>query len=90
MLKAGRLPEGEGWGTEPPEEWGTLVYEENGEDVEELVETIPGDYNIFYRNVRDAIRNGSELFVKPEETIEVLKILEACLVSNREKRTVEL
>lgn len=90
LLKAGNLPVGEDWGTEPPEEWGAILFEENGEDVEDLIETLPGDYTIFYNNVFDAIRNGAELYVKPEETIEVLKILEACLSSSREKRTIVL
>ena len=90
LMKAGNLPEGEHWGAEAQEDWGTLVYEENGEDVEELIETIPGNYNIFYNNVYEAIRNGAELFVKPEEACEVLKLLEACLLSNKEKRTVFL
>ncbi len=90
MLKAGHLPDEENWGREEPENWGTLVYTENDEEVEELVETIPGDYNIFYENVYDAIRNKAELLVKPGEAVEVLKILEACLQSNREKRTVFL
>jgi scyllo-inositol 2-dehydrogenase (NADP+) len=67
-----------------------LFYEKNGKDFEQLVETIPGNYNIFYDNLFNAIRNGTELFVKPEEAVEVLKILEACLKSNREKRTVLL
>ncbi len=88
MLKEGHLPNEENWGTETPEEWGTLLYEKEGEEVEELVQTLPGDYNIFYNNVFDAIRNGAELLVKPEETVDVLKILEACLQSNKEKRTV--
>jgi len=88
LMKAGNLPEGEDWGTEDPEFWGTLVYEENEENIEELVETIPGNYNIFYDNVYGAIRKGEELQVKPEEALEVLKILEACLLSNKEKRTV--
>ncbi len=90
QLKAGSLPVGDNWGAEPPEEWGTIFYEKDGVDYEELVETIPGNYNTFYNNVYDAIRNGAELFVKPEETVEVLKILEACLISNREKRMVLL
>ena len=90
LLKAGNLPVGENWGREDPSEWGTLFYEENGEDVEELVETVPGNYNLFYNNVYGAIRNGEELLVKPEEALEVLKILEACLQSNRGKRTVFL
>ncbi|MDB4584920.1 Gfo/Idh/MocA family oxidoreductase [Draconibacterium sp.] len=90
ILKNGVMPVGDDWGTELPEDWGTLFYEENGEDFEELVETIPGDYNIFYKNVYNVIRNGAELFVKPEETVEVLKILEACLESNQKRRTVML
>lgn len=90
LLKAGNLPTGENWGTEPPEMWGTISYQKEGNEFEEIVETIPGDYNIFYNNVFDAIRKGEELRVKPEEAIEVLKILEACILSNHEKRTVLL
>jgi len=90
LLKAGHLPQGDDWGREAPEEWGTLVYEENGEDVETLVESLPGNYNLFYDNVFDVLRNGAELQVKPEQALEVIKILEACLRSNREKRTVLL
>jgi predicted dehydrogenase len=81
---------GNDWGKEPEQEWGTLLYEENGVDIKQRIETLPGNYNIFYDNVHGAVRNGAELYVKPEETLEVLKIIEACVVSNREKRTVIL
>lgn len=90
LLKAGNLPVGEKWGTEHAEDWGKLYYEKDGKDLEEVIETLPGNYHLFYDNVFDAIRNGVELYVKPEETVEVLKILEACIKSNREKRTVIL
>jgi len=90
LMKAGNLPKGKDWGREDPDFWGTIVYEENGEEVEELMESIPGNYNIFYENVFEAIRNNAELLVKPEEALEVLKILEACLQSNRENRTIFL
>lgn len=90
LLKTGKLPEGEDWGTEPEEDWGSLIYENDGVDFKEKTETLPGDYNIFYDNVYAAIRNGSELFVKPEEAVEVLKILEACLESNKLQKTVFL
>lgn len=89
MLKAGKLPVGADWGSEPSDDWGTLVYGENGEDVEELVPTIPGNYNLFYDNVYQAIRRGKPLLVKPEETVEVLKIIEACVESNRLKKTIQ-
>lgn len=90
MLKAGNLPEGDDWGKEPAENWGELVYEKEGLNFAGHVETLPGNYNAFYVNVFDAIRNNTELIVKPEETVEVLKIMEACLESNREKRTIYL
>ena len=89
-LKTGKLPTGDDWGTEPESDWGILLYEKNGVDFKEKIETLPGNYNLFYNNVYDAIRNGAELFVKPEEALEVLKILEASVVSNSDKRTVEL
>lgn len=90
LLKAGNLPDGDKLGREENEEWGALLYEKEGEEIEELVETVSGNYNIFYENVFNVIRNGAELLVKPEETAEVLKILEACLASNSEKRTIQL
>jgi predicted dehydrogenase len=89
-LKAGKLPAGDGWGTEPEKEWGTLVYEKNGLEFRGKVETVAGDYNAFYKNVFEALRNGANLAVKPEQTIDVLKILEACLESNRSKKQVKL
>ncbi len=90
LLKAGNLPIGTDWGKEPKEEWGLLVYEKDGINFSETVETIPGNYNAFYNNVFDVLRNRAELLVKPEQTIDVLKILEACLMSNRDRKTVYL
>lgn len=89
-LKAGKLPVGDNWGTEPEKVWGTLVYEKNGLEFSGKVQTIAGNYNAFYKNVSEALRKGADLAVKPEETIEVLKILEACLKSNRERKTIEM
>ncbi|HSH20855.1 MAG TPA: Gfo/Idh/MocA family oxidoreductase [Draconibacterium sp.] len=90
LLKKGNLPRGESWGTEPETEWGTILYEKNGVDFKEEIETLPGNYNLFYDNVYDAIRKGADLNVKPEEAVQVLKILEACLESNQKKKTIYL
>lgn len=89
-LKAGNLPVGDDWGAEPEKEWGTLVYEKNGLEFRGKVETVAGNYNAFYENVYEALRNGADLAVKPQQTIDVLKILEACLESNRTKKQVKL
>ena len=90
LLKEGNLPEGDDWGKEGSNWWGTLVYSENEEHVEELVETIPGDYRIFYDNLFQGIRADKQLLVNAGEALEVLKILEACLLSNKEQRTIIL
>jgi predicted dehydrogenase len=90
ILKEGKLPVGIDWGKENPMDWGTMVYEKEGVDLSERIETLPGDYNLFYNNVYAAIRNGSQLLVKPEEAVTVLKILEACLESNKQKKTIYL
>lgn len=90
LLKNGNLPVGEEWGNEPPQFWGTLYFTKNGKSSEEKIETVAGNYHGFYNNVFEAIRNGDELLVKPEEAIEVLKILEACVISNKEKKTIFL
>ena len=90
LLKTGKLPTGDDWGTEPESEWGTIFYEENGVDFKEKIETLPGNYKLFYDNLYNVIRNGADLFVKPQEAVEVLKIMEACVKSNLEKRSIIL
>ena len=87
-MKSGKLPVGDNWGTEPEKEWGTLTYEKDGLEFQGKVQTIPGNYNAFYDNIFDVLRNGAELAVKPEEATEVLKILEACLESNRKRKAI--
>jgi len=88
MLKVNRLPDEPGWGKEPPSDWGTLNTSLNGLHVEGKIETIPGNYSHFYVNLYKAIREGGPLMVQPEEALMTIQILETCLVSNKEKRTV--
>jgi predicted dehydrogenase len=90
LLKAGALPTGGQWGNEPQELWGTISYQKDGLQFEETVETIQGNYNHFYDNVYEAIRKGAELFVKPIESVEVLKIIEVCVKSSLLKKTIEI
>ena len=90
VLKTGVLPQGENWGKDMEENWGELNYEKDGVNFVGKIATIPGNYTALYDNLYDVIRNGSELIVKPNESLEVLKILEACLQSNALKKTINL
>ena len=89
MLKLHRLPDEPGWGKEPQRDWGILNTSVNGLHFEGKIETIAGNYAHFYTNLYDAIRDGGKLMVQPEEALMTIRILEACLLSNRERKTVE-
>jgi scyllo-inositol 2-dehydrogenase (NADP+) len=89
-LKDGKIPGSTGWGSEDKELWGKLNTSLDGLHVEASIETIPGDYTIFYKNVHDSIRNGKSLVVKPEESKDVIRLIEACYESNRSRKAVKL
>ncbi len=76
------------WGEEPPENWGILHYEKDGETIRESVESTPGNYAGFYENVRDAVQGGGELFVTPGQARNTIRIIELAQQSNNEKRTI--
>jgi scyllo-inositol 2-dehydrogenase (NADP+) len=89
MLKIHHLPDEPAWGTDKYNDWGVLNTTINGLHFHGKIESIPGNYADFYVNLYQAIREGRELMVKPEEALTTIRILEACLESNRLKKTVE-
>lgn len=87
-LKAGQLPGGPAWGQESPTDWGKLNTQLNGLHFTGTLETLPGSYPAFYNNVYEAIREGRELQVKPEEAALGIRLIELARQSSAEKRTV--
>lgn len=87
-LKAGKLPVGENWGKEPDNLQGLLNTDADGTAFRGRIKTVPGDYRLFYENIYNVLRNGEELAVKPGEALLVMEMLDACLKSSREKRTI--
>lgn len=85
-LKDGRIPGDNDWGAEPKEQWGKL----NNAEGEKFIETTPGNYLAFYQNVYEAIREGKELDVKPEQARDVIRLIEACYESNRTRCSVKV
>ncbi len=90
LLKSGEIPVGEDWGREDEHFWGILNSEIRGEPVRNRMETIPGNYHAFYDNLYEAVREGKELAVKPEEALNVIRIIEGAIRSNRDKCMVKL
>jgi scyllo-inositol 2-dehydrogenase (NADP+) len=89
-LKEGKYPGTPGWGLAPKEYWGKLNTTVSGLHFEGQIETLPGNYLGYYENVYQAIREGKPLAVKPEESMRVIQVIEACYESNKLKRTVEI
>lgn len=89
MLKVHHLPNEPKWGEDLQANWGTLNTSVNGLHFQGQVESIPGNYADFFVNLHGAIREGKELFVKPEEALTTIRVLEACLESNHLKKTID-
>lgn len=85
-LGDGSSPGDPAWGREPPERWGRLS---TGDDIRS-VETEPGAYPEFYRQVAASLRNGEPPPVDPDEAIAVLEIIEAALESARTESVIAL
>jgi predicted dehydrogenase len=89
-LKDGKLPGKPGWGSEGKELWGRLNTTLNGLHIDGLIETIPGNYTLFYQSVYESIRNGKPLIVKPEQSKDVIRLIEACYESHRTRKAIKV
>jgi len=88
QLKGGMLPTDEVYGFDTPEMYGTLVLDENGETIRETIETIRGDYRLYFDAVANSIRQQQAPPISPAENLLVIRILEAAYQSNDENRVV--
>ncbi|MFW5762456.1 MAG: oxidoreductase [Cyclobacteriaceae bacterium] len=89
-LKEGYTPEMPGWGVEDRQDWGFINTEMNGLHFEGRIETLPGAYQDYYENIFQAIRNGESLAVTAKQATDVIRVIEAAIQSNQEKRMVEV
>jgi len=86
-LKQGNSPAQSHWGEEPEDCWGTVT-RCNGPVDRKKYQTRAGRYPDYYENVYRAIIGKADLAVKPEESKEVIHLIELAERSAREKRIV--
>jgi scyllo-inositol 2-dehydrogenase (NADP+) len=83
---------GKVWLEESEDHWGTLTVAPNQAEPSALVRTTiktePGDYRLYYANIRDAVNGDAELAVTPEDGFRVIKLLEMARQSSQEQRTL--
>ncbi len=88
-LRRGESPSAKPWGVEGPEAWGILDVCDGPDGSREKVETVPGRYQTFYENVCEAIVNGADLLVMPEQALRTIRIIELAIQSAGDGRIVE-
>lgn len=88
-LIAGKIPGSENWGIEPDTEKGLLYAEKNNEVTEELIAAPPGNYMQYFDQMYRAIRFDEPVPVTAEDGLEVIKVIEAALKSNEERRVLD-
>lgn len=89
-LQAGKIPGTDDWGKEPENEKGLLHTEKDGKIIKEFIPALNGDYMEYYDGIYEAIRNNKSVPVSGEEGMHVIKVVEAALKSNREKKVIDL
>ncbi len=87
-LQAGKIPNSVNWGKDPESQWGKMITVMNGLPVVAVVESEPGNYTDFFVNLYDALTGKAPLAVRPEESRDVIQIIEYAFQSAKEKRTI--
>lgn len=82
--------EWEDWGTDEIEDYGIINFIENGLTIRGTVETLPGDYRLYYQNIYKAITEGTPLTVTATQARDIIKLIEIVKESNKEKRRINL
>ncbi|HMZ47294.1 MAG TPA: Gfo/Idh/MocA family oxidoreductase [Chitinophagaceae bacterium] len=84
------LPTLHNFGAESEFDFGVLNATINNKLVREKVPSVTGNYMQFYTSMYNAIINQAPLPVSAEEAMQVIQIIEAAYISNRERRVIEL
>ena len=86
-LRGGALPAGADWGRDPSP--GTLLQAQADGNVRQAPSPSPhGDYPAYYARLRDAINRGTPPPVAAGEAMQVMRVIEAGLLSHAQRREV--
>lgn len=90
-LLRGERPPAAHWGEEPPEANGMLYTRgTDGTVLQERVGSEAGNYGSYYTALYESLTRGAPPVVNPEDCVNVLRIIEAAVESNRQKRRIAM
>lgn len=87
-LKLGKKPSRNNWGIEPDYKAGLLHTEINSVVIREIVPTLHGNYFEFFDGLYEAIANNKTEPVTAQDGVNVMRIIEASIESNEEKKLI--
>lgn len=90
QLKAGKMPDGKGFGMELKRCYGLLNSIAGGKNIRLKYPTMRGNYMGFYDNVLEALNWIKEPEVTAKDALLNLRILEAAMRSNQSRRIIDL
>jgi scyllo-inositol 2-dehydrogenase (NADP+) len=89
-LKLMKKPSLTTWGTEPLEKEGFLHAEIDGKVIHGTIPTLQGNYYDFFDGVYNSIVNNVAEPVTAQDGVNVMRIIDAAIQSNQEKRVIDL
>ncbi len=88
-LIEGKMPDSQNWGIEPDTEKGFLHIEKGKQDIKEFIAAPQGNYMEYFDQMYKAIRFNEPVPVTAEDGLAVIKVIEAALKSNNERKVVD-
>lgn len=89
-LKLGQRPTDTSWGQEPQANWGRLITQIGGLQIDGQIETLAGCYQNYYQNIADTINGRAALIVQPQQARNTIRMIELAQQSSQERRSVAL
>jgi scyllo-inositol 2-dehydrogenase (NADP+) len=87
-LKSGKVPGTTEWGWDSEDCFGELNIRMGELNVVSTIETIPGSYQSFYKELYHSIVDSSAVPVQAVDAMNTIKVIEAVKQSSLEKRTL--
>ncbi|MBA4601355.1 oxidoreductase [Thermoactinomyces mirandus] len=90
QLKQGLTPLSHGWGKETPDQYAKVWFEKESLEFESTIPSLAGCYEKYYQQIAEAIRTGGKPPVTAEEARETIRVIEAAIQSDQERRLIDL
>ena len=87
---AGKKPDDAGWGKDNSEQYGLLHVQNQEKQIYERIESEQGNYMTYFDNLHKALTLAHPVPVSASDGIRVMRIIDAAILSNAEKKLIEL